>query len=305
MSIQNSTKMNSGFTIVELLISLTIILVITAIALSSLMSLHRLYHHDVLRAKTNQDLRGIFDLVASEVRLVGENLPATFPALTLTDGTSGAPDVLSLRRNLVGEVLKLCNTISAGTVASTLRFSLHSSTTNPTPASCGYSVNLNNYNAWNEYWVEQGSGNVKAYLYNQTNRVGEFFTFNDIGINSGYYRLVKQNAANWVNSYSINNGSIYILEEWEFQLDPTTRTLKLINADDSTNFLNIANNVTDFQASIEMQDGTTLNTFTSANNWREIQGVVITITSTQSGSGNTVSRTWTGKIFPRNIISSS
>lgn len=305
MYIQNSTKKFSGFTIIELLISMTILLAISAIALSSLISLHKLYHHDVLRAKTNQDLRGIFDLVASEVRLVGENLPATFPALTLTNGASGAPDVLSLRRNLLGEVLKLCNTISAGTAASTLRFSLHSSTTNPTPASCGYSVNLNNYNAWNEYWVGEGAGNVKAYLYNQTSKVGEFFTFNNIGINSGYYRLVKQNAASWAYNYNINNGSIYLLEEWEFQLDTTNRVLKLINADDATNFLNIANNITDFQAVIEMQDGTTLNSFSNANNWREIQGVVITITSTQSGSGNTVSRTWTGKIFPRNIISSS
>ncbi len=294
-----------GFTIVELLISTTIFLVISAIALTSLVSLHKLYSHDFLRAKANQDLRGIFDLVASEVRLVGENLPETFPALTLVNGLNGAPDVLSLRRNLLGEVLKLCDTITAGTAGGNLRFSLHSSTTNPTPASCGYSVNLANYNAWNAYWVGESSGNLKAYLYNQTSRVGEFFTFNNIGINSGYYRLLKQNLNNWINSYNINNGSIYLLEEWELQLDPSTKVLKLVNADDTTNFLNIANNITDFQVAIEMQDGTTVNVFNNADNWRRIQSVVVTITSTQNGSGKTVSRSWTGKIFPRNIISSS
>ncbi len=304
--LQNLTKdPDRGFTIVELLISMTLFLVISAIALSSLISLNKLYHHDVLRAKANQDLRGIFDLVASEVRLVGENLPSTFPAITLVNGTSGAPDVLSLRRNILGEVLKLCNTITAGTAASNLRFSLHSSTSSPTPASCGYTVNLNNYNAWNSHWVAEGSGNVKAYLFNQTTKVGEFFTFNNIGVSAGYYRLVKQNLGNWVNTYNINNGSIYLLEEWELQLDTTNRVLKLINADDTTNFLNIANNITAFQAEIEMQDGSTVNTFTSADNWREIQAVVITITSTQTGSGKTVSRSWTGKVFPRNIISSS
>lgn len=303
---QNSIK---GVTLVEILVSTSILVVVSSIVLSSIISFKSLYSKDLVNVRANQELRGVFDVLASEIRLLGANLPGNFPALLVQNGTSGASDVLTIRRNLLVEVLTLCANLTATSADRTLFFSYDSSVASPLPASCGYAANGNNFTIWEDFLADSDSGEVNAYIYDSVNDVGESLTFESVdnmsvaaGVNQ--FRLFKTaTSGNWQHNYSTANASVYLLEEWRIQLDPNTNILQLVDSNDPSFFMNIANNITDFQVRVEMQNGTILPAFTSSEDWQDISAIEITLEVTEGSAANTVTRSWTSKFLPRNVIS--
>ncbi len=305
---RNSIK---GMTLVEILVSTSILVVVSSIVLSSIISFKKLYAKDVVNVRANQELRGVFDVISSEVRLLGANLPAVFPALLLQNGASGAPDVLTLRRNLLEEVLLLCQNLTATSADRNLFFSYVSTNLTPLPGACGHSVNANNFNVWGAYLAGEDSGEAKAYIFDASSLVGEYLTFESVenlsvsaGVNQ--YRIFKTaSSGNWQHNFSAANASVYLLEEWRIQLDTTTNILQLVDSNDPSFFMNIANNITDFQVRVEMQDGTIFSSFTSSQQWQEIRAIEITLEVTEGPAGSPITRSWTSKYLPRNVISVS
>jgi len=85
----------------ELLVASFLGLIILALGAQSTLSLRRLYLHDIVRTRVNQDLRGSLDMIGVNIRQAGENFTMSFPAIQIVNGTGGAGDQLILRRNLL------------------------------------------------------------------------------------------------------------------------------------------------------------------------------------------------------------
>ena len=289
-----------GFTLLELMVTTGMLVLISAMVGGAIVAQKKLYVAEVVRTKSNQDLRGIFNLVSSEIRLAGEKLPSTFPAILLTNGSNGAPDTLTIRRNILDTVLKLCSNLNNGTTTSNINFSLSRTTSNPTPPACVYNNNESNYQKWLEHYNDNSGGTQRAYVYKETDKSGQFFNFNGIVKTSSIYRLTGTGNT-WNSSYSRNNSSIYLLEEW--QLTIVDNKLRLINGQNTSEFLNLASDISDFQVQIEMQDGSVRNTFTTSQNWTDIANIQITIESEGTHSGKVIKRSASSKFFPRNILS--
>lgn len=73
-----SVSNQRGYTIAELLVSMTIGMMVTALTLSSSMINRYTIGKDVARTRLNQNLRGSLDLVGLDVRVSGENLNTSF-----------------------------------------------------------------------------------------------------------------------------------------------------------------------------------------------------------------------------------
>lgn len=299
-SLQNSTK---GFGLIELMVASLLGLVVGGIILSSVTAQGRLFKGDIARTRANENLRGLTDIVAAQLRLVGENLPGNFPAIELVDGANGAPDTLTIRRNLLDEVLKLCRTLPNGSTQTNVDFSFSSSVSNPSPSGCGYNVNTGTYSSWNNEWVRLGSGTVGAFMYHPSNKTGEFFDFDLVSDTGSIYRLIRSDSGSWGQTYNVNNGWIYFLEEWEVSLT-NGNVLELTDWHNAGHILNIAYNISDFQVEIEMQDNSIKTNFTTSDDWTQIKNIAVTLDSTESVSGDSIQRSWTTKVFPRNILSS-
>src|SRR5690606_14757231 len=95
-------------------------------------------------------------------------------------------------------------------------------------------------------------GTLDIFIYNRVTREGEFLRYNDGGLNvSGYY--LSGGAVSI--DYERLNTSLYVIEEYAFQLDTDTDTLQVsINGEDEV-LRAVAFSVTGFQVRAEMSDG--------------------------------------------------
>jgi Tfp pilus assembly protein PilW len=105
----NSLRSEKGYTVVELLVSGSLGVLLLALVVGSSVATRNNYKKDLVRARSNESLRGVIDIIAGDARLAGENLGAGFPAVEVVD--SGINDSLIIRRNLLSEVLPLCANI--------------------------------------------------------------------------------------------------------------------------------------------------------------------------------------------------
>lgn len=263
--------------------------------LSASMAYRNVLGKDIARTRLNQNLRGSLDIVGIDARVAGENLPSTFPAVELVNGTGSNPDTLTARRNLLNEVLPVCLTINAGTSTSQIYFAVTGNV-----AGCVYSGQTANYNAWRNYRISQG-GTTTGFIYNTTTKLGEFFTFASETDTGTQYFLTRSGGGAWANSYPLGGAAIYILEEWQYRMQ--SGTLQLVQNRDTTNPFNVAFDMTQFQVSISMQDGTTRTSFTTADNWTQITALVASLTGDERYNGQVISRTLSSSFFPRNILS--
>ena len=99
---------SAGVTLIEMLVSMTIMLTAGAIAFSVAFGARRLYDADSARMDLNQSLRSATDMITTEIRQAGESLPPDFPAVELVNNAGG--DRLILRKALIGIVLSPAST---------------------------------------------------------------------------------------------------------------------------------------------------------------------------------------------------
>ncbi len=288
---------DKGFTILELLVASFVGLIMSMLTLSITLSNRGLFQYDIARTRLNQNLRSSLDIVGINIREAGENLPITFPAVEIINGAGTDPDELILRRNLLDEVLKVCQAITAGTTDDVY---FGNSSTVP---GCAYADQEQNFNAWQEYRTDNG-GTVKAYIYDPVADVGEFFDYYN-ETDTGTARLI-QRSGGWENDYPVGNSAVYLLEEWHFKLDTSmfdSNMLQVIEDGDDSNPLNITFDIEDFQVTAILSDGTTLNDFPGASNWTELRALEVEISGNDTSKGRLIEKTVSGQYFPRNILS--
>ena len=106
---------SDGFSILELLVALTIVSVVGGAALSLALSSRGVFEQDQQRTAVNQNLRSGIDLLGIDLRQAGERMPGNAPAIEIVNGASSGPDQLIVRRNLLDYVLPVCKDINSGT----------------------------------------------------------------------------------------------------------------------------------------------------------------------------------------------
>jgi prepilin-type N-terminal cleavage/methylation domain-containing protein len=298
---QNSGE--RGFTLLELLVTLFISAIILDLIAKALPFQSDRYLEDMARTRVQQNLRGALDVVSMNVRQAGENFDVLFPALLLST-TSGA-STLTLRRKLLHEVPTICKAIVAGNT----KIYVSSSATGSISPDCLHTniVASNTVGAWSAYRATQG-GSLWVYLYDRVGKTGEFVNYLNEGTQADptYGDTIDYLQTSAVaHAYPTISTSVYVIEEALFKLDATSKTLQLFWNGDTTISDDVAYNITQFQASIGMQDGTSVSSLAASdtNTWKNIRSVAITVSGQDQWRNKTVQRTVVGSYFPRNVLS--
>ena len=92
-------------TLMEFMVAIGLSALIALMIVSVALANRNIYQRDIVRTRVNQNVRAALELIGAEVRQAGERLPASFPAIQLTDGGTTTPDTLILRRNLLDDAL--------------------------------------------------------------------------------------------------------------------------------------------------------------------------------------------------------
>ena len=293
-SIQSIASCNRGFTLIELLVSSSLGLLLIALVMASVLANRQLFKQDMVRTRTNENIRGALDIVGTDIRLGGESLGSAFPAFLVTDGSGTASDTLTVRRNLVAEVLPVCSALTAGSNAP-LRFAIPG-----TIAGCIYSGQTTSFNSWKNYRTTNGN-TVDAYIWDSVAKAGEFFEYTVETDGGDFYSISR--TGSWTRDYPTASSAAYIIEEWKFQANGAGDELQLVNNQDTANPVTLAFDLDNFQVSILQRDGTTKTAFTPSDTWTNIKSVTVAITGKDKFLKQTVKRTLSASYFPRNVLS--
>ena len=292
----NKIFMQKGFTLVELLVCLFLSVLIIALLCQTILANNRLYKGDIVRTNLNQELRSAMVIFSSSVKEAGENLAGSFPAVELTKNEETGFSDLIIRRNVLDEVLKLCEPISSGDSVSNLKFALAGTT-----SGCIYSDNTHNFNAWKTYRVKN-SGAVYPFIYDLEENSGEFFPYVNEEDTGAEYSLLT-GGTTFSNNYTVGAASIYMLEEWRFSFEDGFLVLTQNGLVDEKQ--KIIGNVKTFIVQIEKSDGDIVDTFLPENNdmWSEISSINITLGNEVDFMKDKVEKTLSASFYPRNILS--
>lgn len=285
---------DSGFTVLELLVSAFLGLIVVGLTLSVSIAKKNVLGRDMARTRLSQNLRGAMDIIGADVRVGGENLGGSFPAIEIIDGSGSNPDVLIARRNLIDEVIPLCTQLDAATTTQEVYFAIPGLT-----PGCIYSGQTTSFNAWQAYRTAEG-GTVDAYIWDSSGRRGEYFQMSGEGDNGTSYWITRASGT-WQNTYPVGSSAIYILEEWRYELN--NGLLQVILNQDTASPYNVAFGVTGFQARALLQDGSVDTDFSASDLWTTIDQVEVTLTGSESFRKEPIDRTLVGRFFPRNVLS--
>lgn len=291
----------AGFTIIELLLSMSILLVASAIAFSVAFGARRLYNADAARTDLNETMRSAIDLVITEIRQAGEGLPADFPAFELQSNANG--DTLILRKGLVETVLQSCEDTSAGNQRVFIA-------TPSGSGNCAESADLDtdgwpdNLQVFREYRLEHGDASDElenGFLFDPTNGATEWLQLQS----EEEYEPNKWsvNVDPLTASFpAANQVRLYLLDETRFELDSSTGILRM-KRNGSTTVQGIVDQIANFQVEFLMQDGSTVTSFASSDDWKEVQRVRFTLSAAREVGNRTITRSITADAFPRAILS--
>lgn len=294
---------SDGFSMLELLVALTVLSFVGAAALSLALSSRGVFEQDQQRTAINQNLRSGIDLLGIDVRQAGERLTGSAPAVEIVNGTGTGPDQLILRRNVLDYVLPVCKDINNASAADAVFIAKKGG--NPPPGCAPVLDSDNdgwpdNIEAWRNYRLANG-GAVLAYIYDPVTKLGEFFTYDDE--DNATFKIHRLNSVAWTNDYSTaEQPRIYILEQKRYVL--SADVLQYILNEDTAHPYNLVNHMTNFQAQALLVDGTVLNSMPNTTDWTKLQSVQLTLVGAATFSGRTLRRTVTSRFFPRNILSS-
>lgn len=285
----------SGITIIETLVAILLNSIVVMLFVASAMSNRQLYLNDIVRVRIAGNLRTATDIMSMNIRQLGENLAPAFPAVEIENGTSGASDVLTIRRGVLNEVLTICSDAAEDSNRIFVSDALAG-----VPQCVASSVDDTHLKF--ENYMADHPDDKKLYIYNTVTKTGEFLDFVDSGINAAeYYFDVSDLSAD----YPAISSNVYILEEFIFERISASNTLVVYKNGEMTEPLSIAFSITDFQAILKMEDSTTLTAFNelSSSTWKEIKLVNIKLTGHEQKFKQEVTYTTNQDVFPRNIMS--
>jgi len=303
---------SSGYSLVEVLLAMTIALVVMAGALTLALGSRRLYETDQIRNRLSANLQAGRELLVTDVRQVGERLNENFPAIVVTrggdlpGGSSGDPDELILRRNLLSTVLRICE--DADSTDGDLVIAVKNS---PPPGCAPLPVEPgdtypSNLQAWTDQRIAAG-GTIEAYLFDPVAGTGEFFVIESEGENGdGFFIHRPVGSPNLGQSYLVSNDSrIYILEERRYRI--SNGTLQLLVDGDTSSPINLVDSIDDFQVRVlpkptaAVPDPAPLESFPGVG-WKTLRSVELSIQGSAGPPGRQIQRGWTTEIMPRNVF---
>jgi len=308
-----SLASNSGITLIELLVAITVALVIIGSAVALTMSSRQMYEVDRSRTELNQNLRGLVDIIGADVQVAGERLTSyggsgsihhPLAAVEVRNGNE-----LFVRRNLLGDTLPVCQS-SVNSATSVIRVSLASSTAD-VPLGLYPYCDLNDpasktnadgipaaLAAWQDFRTENGP-TVGAFIYKMAGS-SDFFRFTGpatpnltIEIESGMIS----------STYAVEEMPVMILvEERHYYLNDDV--VELVINRDYNNPLRLTNRVSDFGVAVVTNDGVVHgNYLATGSDWSRLTSVELSITGEVVEGAREVERTQTSRFFPRNVLS--
>lgn len=291
----------------EMVITLLVTSIIVAAALALTVSVRNLYLTDQPRMSLNDNLRGGMEVIAADIRQAGELLPtdplipANILPIQITNGASGASDILDLRRNMVDAVLPVCGSIHAGSNIDNIKVAMPSA--NP-PAGCGPVPDSNgdgwpdNMEAWMNYRTANG-GTVRIYIFNPVTGLGEWVTYD--AEDHSTFQIHKTTGA-WQHNYpTSDHPRVYALEEREYLLSGDR--LQLMKNQSATETYDVTADLTNFQVQAIMKDGTVLDSFGTGDNWLNVKSIKVTLSGLVKTNNKQHAGSLTMQLFPRNILS--
>lgn len=294
-SVNLSNSGSGGFTLPELMVAMFLSLVVGALMLSSTLANKQAYNYDLKRIMLDQNLRSGMDILGGAVRVAGENLPTSFPAIEIVNGSGADPDELIIRRNLLDEVLSVCSPIVATSGALQVYFAVGGATT----SACTYSGQTHNYTTWSAYRSSKG-GNVRAFIYDVAAKQGEFFNYTNEGTTGSSYYILRSGGG-WTYSYPTASSSVYLLEEWRIKLNSGILSIEENGIPSAPK--NIISGVSNLQVSAFMSDGAVKTSFLRTDDWSEIEAIELTLSASTTYKKKPLNRALTTRFFPRNILS--
>ncbi|WP_017327816.1 prepilin-type N-terminal cleavage/methylation domain-containing protein [Synechococcus sp. PCC 7336] len=318
--IAKQTLLQSGYTLVELLVGLVVASTTLGLAFTVVFFNRNLYVKDNARINTNQNLRTSLDIIGSDIRQAGEYITdRNFPVLIVQNDPMNG-DTLTLRRGLEDTILPVCINVSNGT--SNIAIAIP----NPVQDECSRvardadptEIWPDNIYAWQNLRSSLSGNQARAFIFDVDNSPidGEYFIY------SGEVRNPESTPANpdtpstysitsttsgWTNSYSTGGTelpSLALLEERKFYLDGNNLVLEITDTEETSGVQPVAGNVTDFQVTVTMQDGTVVNQFSPGDNWSKIASVDVTLSGETSYSATeSIEQTLTSSFLPRNVLS--
>ena len=279
---------------IELLVVCFLGLLLTALTLTLTETQRRSLGTDMARTRLTQNLRGALDIIGADARIAGENLGAAFPAILITDNGSGTPDTLTLRRNIINEVLPVCQAVAAG--ASQVYFAIPGNV-----AGCTRSGHTNDYNAWRTQRLADSDQSVRAYIWDSSAKLGEYFDYTGETDTGTAYYILRGGAPSWSRTYPVGSSSVYMLEEWKF--DVSTNLLRVTREQQTGLINNVSFRINNFQVRALMQDNTIKTSFTASDSWSLLKGIEVTLTGDDEYAKNLITRSVSSQFFPRNVLS--
>ena len=289
-SLQNfSEPAQRGFTIFELLVALLLSTTIGVLVTQAIVFQSNVYLADIARVRIQQNLRGALDVIAMNVREAGEGLDHLFPAVLVSGGPT-----LTVRRKILHQVLTVCSPIAIHDDKIFITDAVAAGTeclpVNVAPSLTAWQTNRSANN-----------GIVTIYIYDRVSKTGEFVDYVGDGSSGGNNYLAISRAT---QAYPANSTSAYVIEQYAFNLDLPSKTLQLkVNGSNTTK--DVAYNSSQFLVSVTMQDGTVVSSLapTDILTWKNIKELNVNLTGVDSWKGKTVTRSVSGKYFPRNVLS--
>jgi prepilin-type N-terminal cleavage/methylation domain-containing protein len=291
----HTTRQERGFTLLEMLVAMTLSSIVLTIVIGSALMFRDTYSHDIVRTRIHGNLRSAMDIISMNIRQAGENLMSTFPAVLLTNGSSGAGDVLTLRRALAPEVLTLCSNAAIGATAIAV------SSGSLSNSECVV-ANVTPLLAVFESLRSDAGGTLRMYMYDSTTKNGEYISYTGYTTVSGQYLL---SISGITQPFTQLNTALYVIEEYQFQLDSADAQLDLYIDGYSAAPRPVAFDVTNFQVTLDMQDGSVATSLAanSASDWKDISQIRLTLTGSSTYKGRVTTSSISAEFFPRNVLS--
>jgi type IV pilus assembly protein PilW len=306
----------SGYSVLELLVALSVASSVAAGSLTLALSSRRMYVTEQARARVQESLRTARDFLTTDVRQAGERLVSDFPAIEvirgedLPGGAPGDPDELVIRRNVLDVVLRVCEDV----VATDPRIAVADKDgalpgCDPLPIDPAdvYPTNLQD---WSDHRLAAG-GAVAAYVYNPVTRQGEFFTFDSEGELGGagedYYFVARAGGSpDWQFAYPAGQAPrVYLLEERRYRLEDGV--LQLVLDGDVTDPVNLVDSIEDFQVRVwpaptVLEPSPPPADVFAGPDWDELRAVEVTVAGRVDHGLRSYRRDWTAEIVPRNVL---
>ncbi|WP_295822449.1 PilW family protein [uncultured Deinococcus sp.] len=312
------TGRTQGFTLVELLIAMALLMVVLTIAFNIFSSSNKLVETDTGRVMAQQNAQTALDLMAADVRQAGENLE-------LDLGISGVEfsdtaNSITVRRSIPPQAsgiklarLPLCAV--SGTTAQIVGPVPGSSTAT---ARCTYSDGNSdneddNVAPWRTYFSAQGGKPQAALLYRPASGSTPAL-IKSTTVRTIQAQQIETVAGTTVRRVSVvlgtavpsdftpaNNSLLILVDERRYMLLGTELRLALGGQTDSE-AQPMAFGVTDLKLSAALTGPTeTVTSMDLTSSFRRVASVSVGLTAQNSGQGKLSTRTFTTTIFPRNI----